>query len=350
MDDPTSLYVSRGVVNAQEIIDWAKGQGFAAVLHPDDMHVTVALSKQPIIWPEAKDDQIIVPSSSNRSVVKFDGGAIVLSFESPELTQRWKDIINLGASWDHDGYHPHITLSYEAGGIDLPSIIPFGGKILLSGERLAEVNEDWIKKMSWSEDVMQKIGARHSRADIGHLQRIHDEVCALGAVCPAPEHGGGTDFVGRSHGATPGGDKELEKGLVRIAKVDDNLGMVFGYAVVCKHNGQDYYDLNVDVGGSHAGQRVPEHIPEAVMLKSAAEFMANAERPGNEMHKGDNVGSYVFAFPLTTDIAKALGISTTTTGLLVGFKPPPEMLAKFKDGTYKGFSIEGRRLSYEEME
>lgn len=133
----------------------------------------------------------------------------------------------------------------------------------------------------------------------------------------------------------------------RIAKVDEHLGIVFGWAIVCKVKGEDYYDLNVDMAGQHAGERVPEHIPEAVMMKAAAEFM-QTERPGNEMHEGPDLGQYVFAFPLTTDVAKAMGITTDKTGLMVGFKPPADVLAKYKSGEYTGFSIEGRRLSYTE--
>lgn len=129
----------------------------------------------------------------------------------------------------------------------------------------------------------------------------------------------------------------------RIAKVDDKLGLVMGYAIVCEVDGEPYYDLNID----YDGQRVPEHIPESTMLKCAADFMLNS-RLGNEMHSGPDKGTYVFAFPLTKDIAKAMGIETRKTGLLVAYKPPPDVLAKFMDGTYRGFSIEGRRLLFDE--
>lgn len=133
----------------------------------------------------------------------------------------------------------------------------------------------------------------------------------------------------------------------RIAKVDEQLGLVFGWAIVCKVDGEDYYDLNIDHSGQHAGKRVPEHIPEAVMTKAAVDFMQSA-RAGNEMHDGPDVGKYVFAFPMTSDIAKALGITTQKTGLLVAYSAPPAVLAKFKDGTYTGFSIEGSRLDWTE--
>lgn len=132
--------------------------------------------------------------------------------------------------------------------------------------------------------------------------------------------------------------EELENKLeLRVAKIDEELGLVFGWAIVCKVDGEDYYDLNID---RDTRERVPEHIPEGAMLKAATEFMQTA-RPGNEMHTGPDRGSYVFAFPMTTDIAKSLGIETRNTGLIVAYKPPPDVLAKFKNGTYRGFSIEG---------
>lgn len=120
-----------------------------------------------------------------------------------------------------------------------------------------------------------------------------------------------------------------------ILKVDDSLGLIFGFAIVCKQNGEDYVDLQDD------------HIPEDVMLKAAAEFMSDS-RVAADMHQWDDdgnpikTGSVVFAFPLTTDIAKSLNIETKQTGLLIAMKPDSEeTLKKFRDGTYKGFSIGG---------
>lgn len=135
----------------------------------------------------------------------------------------------------------------------------------------------------------------------------------------------------------------------RIVKVDEGLGLVFGFAIVCKVDGEDYYDLNVDVDGVHKNKRVPEHITEDAMLDSAFEAVSKGFVPGNEMHEGPDSGSHLFMFPLTTDIAKALDIETKRTGLLIGYKPEPDVLAKFKDGTYTGFSIEGERIEHEEV-
>ena len=144
--------------------------------------------------------------------------------------------------------------------------------------------------------------------------------------------------------------KRAPKIIVKADRIDDAMGVVFGWAIVSKVNGEDYYDLNIDHEGPHAGQRVPEHIPETTVEKSALDFVGSGA-VGNEMHAGPDVGNYPFVFPMTTELYKSLfGTDATPpkTGLLVGYKPPENVLAKFKSGEYTGFSIEGRRVSYEE--
>ena len=121
----------------------------------------------------------------------------------------------------------------------------------------------------------------------------------------------------------------------KVVKVDDELGLVFGYGMICTKNGEDYFDLQDD------------NIPESVMLKSSLDFMENSQ-VAREMHgktlegQRKQAGTVVFAFPLTADIAKALDIETSTTGLLIAVKPDAAMLAKFKSGELTGFSIGGK--------
>ena len=128
--------------------------------------------------------------------------------------------------------------------------------------------------------------------------------------------------------------------FVDITKVDSDKGLVFGWAIVCEKDGKPYYDLQND------------HIPENTMLNAAADFMKNSRAAG-EMHKssdkysfaGKQIGDVLFAFPVTKEISKACGITSGTTGLLIGVKVhDKDTLAKIQSGQYKGFSIEGKRL------
>lgn len=141
-----------------------------------------------------------------------------------------------------------------------------------------------------------------------------------------------------------------------VISVDEDHGLVCGWAIVCKTlnaetgEWEDYFDLNVDAEGVHKGQRVPENITESGVIAGLIEIAKTGVLPGNEEHAGPDVGIYAGLFAMTDDIAKSMGMTTTKTGLMVQYHPSPEVLAKFKDGTYTGFSIEGARVSYEEIE
>lgn len=122
-----------------------------------------------------------------------------------------------------------------------------------------------------------------------------------------------------------------------IVKVDESHGLVIGWAIICQKDGQDYYDVQGD------------HIPEEAMLGASVDFMKNS-RVAGEMHEKPEGGTIVFAWPMTTEIAKSFGITTNTTGLMIAMKPEnPETIEKFKNGEYNGFSIGGVRIKDEEV-
>lgn len=127
-----------------------------------------------------------------------------------------------------------------------------------------------------------------------------------------------------------GANRQIEA-TARVAKLNDELGLVFGWALTTKAAGQDYYDLHGD------------NILEEDLIKVAAEYLA-AGAPTDEMHDEEPDGRVVFAMPLTAEVAKAFGIDTDTHGLMVAIKPSPEVFAKFKSGELTGFSIGGYGL------
>lgn len=135
-------------------------------------------------------------------------------------------------------------------------------------------------------------------------------------------------------------DESIEKKtFVNVVKVNEELGLVMGFAIVCEERGVPYYDVQGD------------HIPEDAMLKAAAEFMANS-RAAKEMHAGPDIGEVVFAFPLTREIANAMEIDGyNKTGLMIAMKfSDSAIVDKFKSGEYRGFSIGGRRILDEEVD
>ena len=274
-----TLYAKRIVENMADIDKWAKEQGFNTT-QKSNMHATVAFSKTLVDWPEPDDDTIIVRSVSKRSVEMLgDGGAVVLKFQSPSLTRRWQSLCDdHGCSWDHDGFQPHITITWDIGDVDLEKVVPYTGDIVLGPEVFEPINEDW------RDTITEKVHA------------------------PVP-----------------------------IIKLDKKLGLVFGWAIVSKVGGQDYYDLQGD------------HIPEDTMLTAAADFMSG-DRDLKLMHKGKSVGQVVFAWPLTTETAKAMGLRSNVTGLMIAAKPTKKMITDIEAGKLTGFSIGGLRGEDEEID
>lgn len=126
----------------------------------------------------------------------------------------------------------------------------------------------------------------------------------------------------------------------QLVKVDKRLGLLIGWAIICKMGGEEYYDTQGD------------HITEDCMVEACLDFMINKRQAG-EMHfrrlntegrlETVDRGTVAFAMPLTEDIKKALGVTSNISGLVVGLKPnDPEIVEKYLSGEYTGFSIGGR--------
>ena len=134
---PRPLYVQRKVTNGDELLAWAKAQGFDTAVPADDLHVTIAYSRQALDWMKIgsdwsgqKDGGLTVAPGGARLVEPLGGkGAVVLLFNSSELTWRHMQIREAGASWDYEEYQPHVTITYAAGDLDLSKVEPYRGKI-----------------------------------------------------------------------------------------------------------------------------------------------------------------------------------------------------------------------------
>lgn len=120
---------------------------------------------------------------------------------------------------------------------------------------------------------------------------------------------------------------EMGVDFARVAKVSEELGLVFCWAFTSKVAGKDYYDLHDD------------NIDED-FIKACADFMQDGGLT-DEMHDSNPDGRVIFGMPMTPEIAKTYGIETDTSGFMVALKPSAEVLAKFKSGEYTGVSIAG---------
>jgi len=134
---PRPLYVQRKVINGADILAWAKSQGFETTVPADDLHVTIAYSRQALDWMKVGGDWggrqdggfTVAPGGARMVEPLGSEGAVVLLFNSSELAWRHMQIREAGASWDYEEYQPHVTITYAAGGLDLSKVEPYRGKI-----------------------------------------------------------------------------------------------------------------------------------------------------------------------------------------------------------------------------
>jgi hypothetical protein len=164
--DPRSLYVYRPLLNAAELIAWAREQGFRSTVPAEDMHATVTYSKQPVNWlkmggfwgwgPDTSDH--LVPMGGPRLVEPIgEQGAVALHFFSGHLEARNREMRNAGASWDFPDYMPHVTLTYDAGDVDLSKVTPYRGELRFGPEIFEPIREDWekgIREASFAEGLV----------------------------------------------------------------------------------------------------------------------------------------------------------------------------------------------------
>lgn len=121
---------------------------------------------------------------------------------------------------------------------------------------------------------------------------------------------------------------------VAVLKVDEDLRLVFGMALVSKVKKADgTWDTYRDVHG--------DHIPEGVVLKSALDFMNSGNPELDIMHNEQKVGEFVFMFPMTEEVAESYGLDVVKTGLYVGARvDDDDALERFRSGELTGFSID----------
>lgn len=139
---PKTLYVRRDVINRADIVKWAKSQGFTDIA--DDLHVTVTYSRNPVDWfamGESWRGKLEIEAGGPRMVEALgpDGKYKALLFTAYELVSRNQDMRDKGASFDWPEYQPHISIQV-GGDIDLATVKPYLGKIVLGPEIFEEVS------------------------------------------------------------------------------------------------------------------------------------------------------------------------------------------------------------------
>lgn len=146
--DIAPLYVYRRLINARDVLAWARSQGIKNLVPAKELHVTCLYSKAPVDWFELSggwswEGGLEVSAGGPRKVEELDEGAVVLRFASAELVWQHKEKIEKGASHDFPEYLPHVTLSYDPQ-VDLSTVEPYNGKLVFGPEIFEPLETDDI--------------------------------------------------------------------------------------------------------------------------------------------------------------------------------------------------------------
>jgi hypothetical protein len=276
------LYVRRDVLNAAEIIDWAKANGFATTLAPEDMHVTCCYSKRALNWDkiEPSYESVRLEDSKGRTVEALgDEGAVVLKFQSLELQDRFTEFLNAGATWDYPEYNPHITITYQPPkGLDVP---PYEGTIVLGPEIFEEIDEEFAETIVEYDDSTFDPN-KHPRHDAGTPGGKGGEF--------APKQGEAFDtktaetfrdlseWENESFGTKPisySNGTELQLGKVYSDKIKAAIAVALGDRLAQEPAAQEFVKAVHDAGYQIVNRyEIPNDAPNADYRKIAATIVS----------------------------------------------------------------------------
>lgn len=318
------FYAFRPVLNAEEIIAHFKAEGFGTLYQPDEMHVTVALSKSPIDWSWMTMGpplgQLRIEAGARVIETLGDGDVLALCFDAPQIVAEWAEYRRRGAGWDYPSFKPHITLTKNGGP---RTARPYMGPIILGDTKFEVFRPDAMAE-AVEKDATKKRDTEMSKESTDDARSGFEKF--IGRVLGLKKEFDDAMPVAAERGLTEG----TATIMADIVKTDDEMRLVFGFASVTDVAGQTVIDKQGDV------------ISQDTLLKMAVQF-ADGDRVAKVNHEGGQKGDVRFVFPLTDEIAAAMGITCEKRGLMIGTKVHDDKTwARVKSGELAAFSIGGR--------
>lgn len=284
---PRTLYVSRKVENVDDIKAWAKAQGLPGL--DDDLHVTIAFSRQPVdwikmgsTWADAAQNgtgQLIITAGGPRVVEPLGDRTAVLMFASSDLSWRNREMREAGASWDHEDYQPHISLTGEP--VDLAKVEPYRGKIVLGPEVFEEIRASALEGAG---------GGRKANPPFGDANPYRHGKGPRGGQFKSGPGGGGSSVAYVSRATAAGAAQQKQRPIGKVsssaaALVKSGTGLdIAGKEVRLDHGGVVHAMRNHGPGGTKLAGAKPIS-PKS--LTSAANLLNRSTdiRPGNTRGK-----------------------------------------------------------------
>lgn len=148
---PRSLYVSRKVLNPQEVLRHFRAQNVPNLIVAGDLHVTIIASTNevdwmqiPADWASGTDGRLRLPPGGPRVVERLGPKFLVQHFASGDLGWRFQQLVDFGVRPKFSDPQWHITIAAPPADYDASALTPYTGRIVLGPEIFEEIVEDWL--------------------------------------------------------------------------------------------------------------------------------------------------------------------------------------------------------------
>lgn len=367
---PASAFISRPVLNAQKWLDWAAKWGVPNLVPADQMHVTVLYSTTELKAPLV---ETAINVSAQRGVFAFfgqDEDCLVFSFSQWELWERNWELRDAGASTTWSSYRPHLTLSYDATGYelpdaamqDVPGVIVLGGETLVTtkaadpsdvvdaDDSLVEVVDIIVLKAA---ELLQAQGetmpllAAYDLAEVAKGRTSRAVAKRLADADWAPD-----ELKSIMQPKSSPVRKRVEAAyMVEVRQLPEDIRKKLKSSEVAKANDEDQVVYGIASVSTVNGELVKDLQGDEVTTRALVEFnrsLIGGSRAGKFYHEGDVCTEVVAGIVLTEDWQKALGIDLECEPYLVEIHVPgPDDWAEVKQGDWM-LSIAGTMWHWED--
>lgn len=133
------LWLSRPLVNTDEVYRWLRDAGVKKAIPPDQLHLTLATVRDPVKWEDLplQEDEIVI-GQGDKPVQIFAWTIKALVFADERISLRHQELLSLYPTMDHPNFRPHLSL-YKGGRMPKST---YAGRLVFGPERAQPFSDD----------------------------------------------------------------------------------------------------------------------------------------------------------------------------------------------------------------
>lgn len=137
--------------SCNKLIDWCTQNNIPNPVPKDKLHTTLLYSRKhlPDYVPQGNLPSAYIGLENGYDIWKSSSenptNCLVLKINCDDIVTRHKELMDTHqATWDYPSYDPHITMSYDIGGVDASKLDTSSiGELTFTDEYAEELDLDW---------------------------------------------------------------------------------------------------------------------------------------------------------------------------------------------------------------